>query len=319
MRACWAAACRQNDMNTNKTELIIVGSIGLDDIETPFETRKRLLGGSVSYACAAASYFLKTGMVGVVGDDFPEAYVALYKSLGIDLSGLQRAAGKTFVWSGVYDADMINRKTLSTGLNVFADFSPVLPETYREAPYILLANISPELQLHVLEQAVAPTFVVADTMNLWIDVAREPLMEVISRVNMLTLNDEEARMLAGEHNLRACAGKILEYGPQYVVIKKGEHGAILFSREGIFITPAYPVNQVCDPTGAGDAFAGGFMGSLAKGGVVSESAIRRALLYGSAVASFAVEQFSLDGLKDLTPDGIQQRLDELMGMMVVGE
>ena len=306
-------------MNTNNTELVIVGSIGLDDIETPFETRKKLLGGSVSYACAAASYFSKTGMVGVVGDDFPDEYLALYKSFGIDMSGLQKTAGKTFAWSGVYEADMINRRTLSTELNVFADFSPVLPESYRDAPCFLLANISPQLQLHVLDQAVAPKFVVADTMNLWIDIARDPLMEVISRVDMLTLNDEEARMLAGEHNLRACAGKILEYGPRYVVIKKGEHGAMLFSEEGIFITPAYPVNQVCDPTGAGDAFAGGFMGTLAKGGAISEAAIRRALLCGSAVASFAVEQFSLDALQALSSDGIQQRLDELAEMMAVGD
>lgn len=304
-------------MSDDGMKLVIVGSIGLDDIETPFESRKRLLGGSVSYACTAASFYLQTGMVGVVGDDFPEEYCAAYRDRGIDLTGLQKVSGKTFAWSGVYEDDMINRRTISTDLNVFADFSPELPEEYRDAPFILLANISPELQLHVLDQARNLQFVVADTMNLWIDIAREPLMKLISRVDMLTLNDEEARMLTGQYNLRKCAGMILDYGPRFVVIKKGEHGATLFSRDGIFITPAYPVNDVRDPTGAGDAFAGGFMGALAKGGAVSDSDIRRALLHGSTVASFAVEQFSLDSLKGLTTASIDTRLKELQSMMVV--
>ncbi len=250
---------RQND----SVQLVVVGSVGLDTVETPFERKENLLGGSVSYACSAASFFAGVGMVGVAGDDFPAEYTELYRNFGIDLAGLQKVKGKTFRWSGVYDGDMINRRTLSTELNVFAGFSPELPDSYREAPFILLGNISPALQLHVLSQARNPVFIAADTMDLWINTTRGQLMEVISRVNMLTLNDGEARLITGEQNLRKCATMILDWGPQYVVIKKGEHGAILMGRNGIFIVPAYPVEEVRDPTGAGDSFAGGFMGSFA--------------------------------------------------------
>jgi len=301
--------------NMSKVELVIVGSIWLDTIETKEDKREELLGGSVSYACAAASFFTPTGMVGIVGTDFPEAYMDCYLGFGIDLEGLVAEEGKTFRWSGVYEDDMINRRTLSTDLNVFADFAPELPEAYRDAPFILLGNISPELQLHVLSQARAPKFVIADTMDLWINIADEPLMELISKVDMLTLNDSEARLLTQEHNLKTCARKILDMGPEYVVIKKGEHGAMLVTRGGIFLVPAYPVDEVHDPTGAGDSFAGGFMGYLAKQGEVTDRVVREALLCGSVVASFGVEAFSLERLESLTMEDIDGRLAELKQMI----
>ena len=300
--------------NTRAVDLVVVGSIGIDTIETPFDRKADLLGGSVSFACAAASPFARVGMVGVVGDDFPEEHVALYRSFGIDLDGLQTLPGKTFRWSGVYDADMINRETISTELNVFESFSPDLPETYRDAPYILLGNISPELQLHVLSQVRSPRFVAADTMDLWINISRRALMDVIRKVDMLTLNDSEARLLTGEHNLKRCAGIIREWGPKYVVIKKGEHGAMLLSDEGIFIVPAFPVERVVDPTGAGDSFAGGCMGRLAALEVVDEKALRQSLLYGAVVASFGVQEFSLSALDGLSDDTIDTRISELREM-----
>jgi cytidine kinase len=301
----------------NDVQVVAVGSIGIDAIETPFTKRENLLGGSMSYACAASSFFARTGMVGIVGDDFAGEYTAAYESFGIDLTGLTRAPGSTFRWSGVYDADMINRRTLSTELNVFEAFSPELPGAYRDAPFLLLGNIAPSLQLRVLAQVRRPKFVVADTMDLWINIAREELMGVIGKVNMLTLNDGEARLLTGSHNLRQCARAIMAWGPQYVVIKKGEHGAMLFSEAGIFLVPAYPVEEVVDPTGAGDCFAGGFIGALASGGRATLARVRRALLHGSVVASFGVEAFSVDRLKTLTKCDLGRRLAELRRMMRV--
>ncbi|MCE9614162.1 MAG: bifunctional hydroxymethylpyrimidine kinase/phosphomethylpyrimidine kinase [Lentisphaerae bacterium] len=295
--------------------LVIVGSIGLDDIATPHARRESLLGGSVSYACAAASFFTRVGMVGIIGSDFPAKYLDLYRRLGIDLEGLQRVQGKTFRWAGEYDTDLINRHTLRTELNVFETFMPELPDRYRDTPFLLLGNISPELQLHVLAECRRPRFVVADTMDLWIKIARDALMRVIGRVDMLTLNDSEARLLTGIHNIRQAASCILGWGPQYVVIKKGEHGAMLVSRRGISLIPAYPLGAVQDPTGAGDTFAGAFLGVLAKGGVVHAGAVRAALLYGSVVASFGVEAFSLDRLAHLKRSEIARRLAELKKMI----
>lgn len=297
-----------------RVQVVMVGSIGIDTIETPFSRQADVLGGSLSHACSAASFFARVGMVGIVGKDFPERYLRLYRRFGIDLAGLKRVAGKTFRWSGAYEADMINRRTLRTELNVFADFSPELPPEYRNAPFLLLGNISPELQLHVLSQARKPKFVVADTMDLWINTARAPLMKLIQRVHLLTLNDGEARLLTGEYNLKACAAKIMGWGPRYVVIKKGEHGAMLFSQSGVFLVPAYPVDKVVDPTGAGDSFAGGFVGWLAREGTASSHAVREALLCGSVVASFGVEAFSVDGLRTLTRRRIARRLAELERM-----
>lgn len=298
-------------------QVVVVGSVGLDTIETKFERREELLGGSVSYACAGSVLFAPTGMVGVVGSDFPDACRTLYTKLGINLDGLAVVEGKTFRWSGVYDEDMINRTTLSTELNVFENFSPRLPENYRDAPYVLLGNISPDLQLNVLEQTREPRFVVADTMDLWINIAREDLMKVIGRVNMLTLNDSEIRLLTDEHNLRRCAEMVLDMGPEYVVVKKGEHGAMLMTREAMFLVPAYPVPSVVDPTGAGDSFAGGFIGRLASRGSAAVDEVKQALLMGSVVASFGVEAFSLDQLENLTDNDVDARLAELTAMMTI--
>ncbi len=287
--------------------LVIVGSIGLDTISTPVERREEVLGGSVSFACAAASFFSTTGMVGVVGDDFPPAYAALYERFGIDLAGLQRVPGKTFRWEGEYSTDMNDRRTLRTELNVFADFSPKLPEAYRTSPFLFLANISPELQSHVLGEMKAPKFVAADTMDLWINTARPALERVIRSVHLLTLNDSEARMFSGEHNLIKAAACVRAMGPTYVVIKKGEHGAMLFGPAGTFMVPAFPLEAVLDPTGAGDTFAGGMMGALAALGRTDEAAVRLAMVYGSVVASFGVERFSLERLADLTRADIESR------------
>jgi sugar/nucleoside kinase (ribokinase family) len=299
-------------------QLVVVGSIGLDTIETPHARKSEILGGSVSYACAGASFFATTGMVGVVGADFPEPCVDVYRQFGIDLKGLQKAPGKTFRWSGVYEQDMNNRRTLATDLNVLGTFMPELPDDYTRAPFLFLANISPELQLHVLSQVKSPKFVVADTMDLWINIARKPLMEVISAVDLLTLNESEARLLSGENNLIKAARMILGCGPKYVIIKKGEHGAMLFSKSGMFIVHAYPLEVVHDPTGAGDTFAGGFMGALSERGDVNEAAIRKAMSYGSVVASFGVEDFSLARLQNLSRSDIEQRHEAFRALTHLG-
>jgi len=296
-------------------ELVIVGSIGIDTIETPVEKRDSILGGSVSYACAAASFFTVPGMVGVVGRDFPDEYTALFHRFGIDLDGLQRVDGETFRWSGVYEEDMNSRRTLSTDLNVFADFSPELPDAYRSAEFVLLGNISPNLQLHVLDQVAEPRLVMADTMDLWINNTRDDLEKVIERVDILTLNDSEARLLTGTGNVVQAAERILAMGPGSVIIKKGEHGAILFTGDSIVITPAYPLANVVDPTGAGDSFAGAFMGSVARDGEVDGGVLRKAMLYGSTVASFGVQAFSLERFKSLSEDDVMHRGEELAGMV----
>lgn len=290
-------------------QLVVVGSIGIDTIETPDVRKPDILGGSVSYACAASSFFSPTGMVGVVGSDFPSEFMEVYRGFNIDLAGLQTKEGKTFRWSGVYEQDMNNRRTISTDLNVFASFMPELPAEYSQAPFLFLGNISPELQLHVLSQAKSARFVAADTMDLWINIARKPLMEVIAAIDLLTLNESEARLLTAESNLVKAASVILGWGPRFVIIKKGEHGAMLFSKSGIFVVPAYPLEVVRDPTGAGDTFAGGFMGALSQGGDVSEAAIRRSMAYGSVVASFGVEEFSLDRLRKLNRREIEHRFE----------
>lgn len=298
--------------------LVIVGSIGIDTIETPREKHVEILGGSVSYACAAASFFVKTGMVGVVGTDFPAEHRALWEKMGIDLAGLQTAAGKTFRWSGVYEANMDNRRTLLTELNVFENFSPELPESYRDAPYLFLGNIAPELQLHVLEQVHSPKFVLIDTMDLWINIAREKLVEVVSRCDMLTLNESEARLFTGAHSLMNAAEALLAMGPRFVLIKKGASGSMLFSKEGIFLLHAFPLADFKDPTGAGDTFAGGLMGALAESDKTDEKSIRRAMLYGSVTAAFGVEEFSLARLAALDRKQIDIRADLLKSMCRIG-
>jgi sugar/nucleoside kinase (ribokinase family) len=244
-----------------------------------------------------------------VGVDFTEPCVDVYRQFGIDLNGLQKSHGKTFRWSGIYEQDMNNRRTLATELNVLETFMPELPDEYARAPFLFLANIAPQLQLHVLSQVKSPRFVAADTMDLWINIALNPLREVISAVDLLTLNESEARLLSGENNLVKAARKILGWGPKYVIIKKGEHGAMMFSATGIFVVPAYPLEVVHDPTGAGDTFAGGLMGALSERGDVSEAALCKAMGYGSVVASFGVEQFSLERLQTLSRREINHRFD----------
>ncbi len=302
--------------DNDSVDLVVVGSVSLDTVETRAGRHEEILGGSATFACAAASLFGRCGMVGVVGDDFPEEATVRCEEFGIDLQGLQQVPGKTFRWGGVYDADMINRTTLFTDLGVFADFSPDLPESYRGVKHLLLGNIAPELQLHVLDQVDGKPFVATDTMDLWINIAREDLLKVLSRTDLLMLNDSEARALSGCHNLMECAVWLRDHGPAFVVIKKGEHGAMLFSESGIFLVPAYPVRDVTDPTGAGDTFAGSFMGLLAKGGN-TEDEMRRALMYASVVASFGVEGFSLDCFDALTLADVDSRMRELASMVRV--
>lgn len=299
-------------------DLVVVGSIGIDTIETPCEKQPDILGGSASYACAASSFFSRTGMVGVVGTDFPDEHRMVWGAMDIDLSGLQTVEGATFKWHGVYEANMDNRSTISTELGVFADFSPVLPESYRKAPYLFLGNIAPELQLHVLAQMEAPEFVLVDTMDLWINIARETLVDLVSKVTMLTLNESEARLLTGERTLLAAAKHLLKMGPKYVLIKKGESGSMLFAEENIFMLHAYPLESFKDPTGAGDTFAGGFIGKLAEFGELSPESIRQAMAYGSVVASFGVEEFSLGRLTGLAREDIENRYAEFVEMSRIG-
>jgi sugar/nucleoside kinase (ribokinase family) len=295
-------------------QLTIVGSIGIDTIETPQEKREDILGGSVSYACAAASFFTQSGMVGVVGTDFPQHFRDIWTRMNIDLSGLQTLEGQTFRWSGVYEENMDHRRTLSTELNVFEDFTPELPQPYRDAPYLFLGNIHPALQLHVLDQVDSPKFVLIDTMDLWINIAKESLSEVISRCDMLTLNESEAQLFTGEQQLLKAAKMLLELGPTYVLIKKGGNGSMLYSREGLFLLHAYPLDTLTDPTGAGDSFAGGLMGALAASGKTDLPSIREAMLYGSVVASYGVEAFSLDRFETLNRDQVEARVDAFKSM-----
>lgn len=301
-------------MQDNNIDLTIVGSIGIDTIETPTEKREEILGGSASFACAAASFFAQTGMVGVVGTDFPQEYRDAWTQMNIDLEGLQTVEGQTFRWSGVYEENMDNRRTLSTELNVFETFSPELPEKYREAPYLFLGNIHPALQLHVLEQVHNPRFILIDTMDLWINVDRPDLEKVISKSHMLTLNESEAELFTGQRSLVKAAHQLLELGPEYVLIKKGGNGSMLFSKEEIFLLHAFPLDSFKDPTGAGDTFAGGFMGALAAGGKTDFAAIRSALAYGTIVASFGVEEFSLERLIKLDRRHIDERLNTFKKM-----
>jgi sugar/nucleoside kinase (ribokinase family) len=291
--------------------VLIVGSTALDSIKTPKSENPKLLGGSASHAAVAASFFAPVKMVGVVGDDFPKKYVALYQKHGIDLEGLQREAGKTFHWAGEYEVNMNNRRTLTTELGVFEKFTPHLPQSYKKSQYVLLANIGPSLQHHVLDQMDKPKFVVADTMDLWLNIALDDLVRLIRRVDGFVLNDSEAHQLTQEDNVFAALKKIHRMGPQYVIIKKGSHGSILSGPKGCFICPAYPLHKVVDPTGAGDSFVGGMMGylSTAKGSI--EQNIRKAMVYGSVTASFCCEGFGLKKTTVATRGDIEKRVAEL--------
>jgi len=303
-------------MKRGKVNLVVVGSVALDAIETPMGKRVDVLGGAATYACASASFFTRAGMVGVVGTDFPERERNRLKAFDMDLEGLQKVSGATFRWSGVYEADFINRRTLDTQLGVFEKFNPELPKEYQKASHLLLANIHPELQLHVLKQATGATFVAIDTMDLWINIAKAALVKVIKKATLLTVNDGEARLLTGKHHLRDCAEALLGLGLKYVVIKKGEHGALLFSKKGIVIVPAYPVRAVVDPTGAGDSYAGGFMGYLAAKGSGKFEDLVDGLWYGSVIASYGVEAFGLEVLEGLTRKKVEKRYGDLRKMVL---
>jgi len=295
--------------------VLIVGSIALDTVKTPVEEHADLLGGSASYAALAASFFAPVKLVGIVGGDFPESEFDFWKSRGIDAGGVQRVDGKTFRWSGEYAWDMNTRETRSVALNVFEHFRPDLPENYRATDFALLANIAPALQSHVLDQMKRPRFVVADTMDLWIETTRADLDALLPRVDLLILNDSEARELTKETSLIKAGRKIRSVGPKYVAIKKGEHGALLFGEDQFFSCGAYPLEDIHDPTGAGDTFAGGMAGYLAlNAGVPDFARLRRAVIYGSVLASFNVEAFSLERLRRLTMEEIEARYELFRAM-----
>jgi sugar/nucleoside kinase (ribokinase family) len=290
--------------------ILCVGSVALDSVETPFGKAERVLGGSAVYFSAAATVFNPVQMVGVVGDDYPLDDLAFLKGRGADLSGIEQASGESFFWAGRYHYDLNTRDTLETKLGVFADFEPKIPEAFRDARFVFLGNIDPGLQHDVLDQVTAPDVVACDTMNFWIEGARDRLLDLLGRVRILLVNDEEVRQLAGEPNLLKAARWVQERGPEIVVVKKGEHGAILFADDWIFYVPGYPLEEVFDPTGAGDAFAGGFMGHLARANSMGADDLRRAMVYGSALGSFACERFSVERLKDLDGSQVHDRVEE---------
>jgi len=291
--------------------LLIVGSTALDSIKTPRAENLRLLGGSASHAAVAASFFGPVRLVGIVGGDFPARYLRLYRKHKIDLEGLQIAPGKTFHWSGEYEVNMNNRRTLATELGVFETFLPRLPESYRDSRFVLLANIAPSLQGHVLDQMRRPKFVMADTMDLWLNLALADLLKLLRRVDCFVLNESEARQLAQEDNLLQAAKKIHRLGPKHVIVKKGEHGAVLSSGGRLFLCPAFPLDRVADPTGAGDSFAGGMIGWLAAARGPAEAGLRRAMVYGSAVASFCCEGFGLTATARASRAAIEKRVKAL--------
>ena len=291
--------------------LLTVGTVAFDSIETPYGKAEKIVGGACTYASYAASYFIdRINLVSIVGDDFPKEEMERLGSKGVNLDGLEiKQNAKSFFWAGKYHQNMNKRDTLTTDLNVLDDFNPILPEHYKSSKYVMLGNITPELQLQVLDQLDGSQELIAmDTMNFWMDIAWDKLMQVIGKVDMLTINDEEARQMSGEYSLVKAANKIHELGPKYLVIKKGEHGALLFYNNDIFFAPALPLAEVFDPTGAGDTFAGGFIGYLAKTQDVSFDNMKRAVIHGSAMASFCVEQFGIERLKELSNEEVNERV-----------
>jgi len=294
--------------------LLVVGSVAIDTLETPRGRAPDALGGAATYFAVAASFFGPVQLVAVVGDDFPRAELDWFASRGIDLAGVEVRKGRSLRWTGRYHEDMNVRDTLSFEPNVFEHFSPELPAAYRDTPFVFLANIAPALQARVLDQVRAPKLVGADTMNLWIETTRADLDALLRRVPLLMINDEEAKLLSGETNMVRAARRILAMGPESVMIKRGEYGALYFSGESVFAVPAYPLEEVFDPTGAGDAFAGGVMGYLASSGDTSPAGVRRAIVYGSVLASFTVEAFSLERLRNLTREEIDRRYRQFISL-----
>jgi len=291
--------------------ILVIGSVAFDTIETPFGQIDEALGGSATYFSTSASYFTDVRLVAVVGTDFPEQHRALLTERGVDLQGLQTAPGATFRWKGRYGFDLNEAQTLDTQLNVFETFNPQLPETYRDSEFVFLANIDPELQLEVLKQVRNPQLIACDTMNFWISGKREALLNTLRHVQILVINEGEARQLSGESNLRKAARAILSMGPKTLVVKRGEYGVVMFTAHSIFVAPAYPLEDVFDPTGAGDTFAGGFVGYLASTRNLSDANMRQAVVFGSVMASFTVESFSLDRLKALDYKQIEDRFHEV--------
>lgn len=290
--------------------LLVVGSVAFDSVKTPFGVRDDILGGSATYFSTAASYFTDVNLVAVVGEDFPERHINFLKSRGINVEGLERQDGKTFRWKGEYGYQLNEAHTLETHLNVFETFRPALPTSYRDAEVVFLANIDPELQLEVLRQVNSPRLRACDTMNFWISGKRETLLKMLGEVDILIINDGEARQLAMEANLVKAAGIIRSYGPKHIIVKRGEYGAIMFNSKSIFAAPAYPLENVFDPTGAGDSFAGGFLGYLASTRNFSEASMRQAVVFGSVMASFVVEDFSLNRIRALDYEEILNRYRE---------
>jgi len=297
--------------------LLTVGTVAFDDIQTPYGHAENAIGGAATYISLAASYFIKENrLVSVIGDDFPQATLDLLKNRNINLDGLQIKKGeKSFFWAGRYHDNMNSRDTLDTQLNVLADFNPILPATYRDSQYLMLGNLTPAVQMQVIEQMDArPALIALDTMNFWMNIALDSLLEVLKKIDILLINDEEARQLSGEHSLVKAAKIIHTMGPRFLVIKKGEHGALLFEGDKLFFAPALPLQEVIDPTGAGDTFAGGFMGYLTKTKDLSFTNLKRAIIYGSAMASFCVEQFSILGLVDLSAAQINDRVQRFVDL-----
>ena len=295
-------------------KILVVGSIGLDSVETPFGKVTDAPGGSATYFSMAASFFTELNLVAIVGDDFPREQINYLKKRGIDTTGLTVTAGKTFRWAGKYEYDLNQAHTLDTQLNVFADFKPQLPPAYKNTPFVFLANIDPELQLDVLKQVAAPKLVACDTMNFWIDKKKDALKKIISLANILFINEAEIRHLTGQANLVKAAKEIFSWGTGTIVVKQGEYGALMFDKKFVFSAPAFPIEQVMDPTGAGDSFAGGFMGYLAKTGEITEKSLRQATIFGSVIASFNVEDFSFNRFKTLKTEEIQARFKEFKNL-----
>ncbi len=287
--------------------ILVVGSVAYDTVETPFGKADDALGGAAVFFSAAASFFTPVNLVGVVGEDFKMEHLDFLKTKGVDLTGLEVKPGKTFRWGGKYHEDLNSRDTNFTHLNVFEDFYPNIPDSYKNSDYIFLANIGPELQMEVLKQVSSPKLVALDTMNFWIEGSLAPLKEALKKVDILIVNDSETKQLANEVNLVKAAKSILTMGPEILIIKKGEHGALLVTKDAFFATPAFPLETIFDPTGAGDTFAGGFVGYLAKCKDLNLENLKRAVIYGSTLASFCVEKFSMDRLKELTQNEIDER------------
>ena len=291
----------------NQMSIVVVGTVAFDTVETPFGRGENVLGGSATYFSTSASFFSDVSLVEVLGEDFPEEHVSFLQGRNIDITGLQRIPGKTFHWSGRYGYDLNEAQTLDTQLNVLMDFQPELPESYRDAEYLFLANIDPDLQMKVLEQVRKPKLVACDTMNFWISSKPEALKKVLQKVDIVIINEGEARQFTGEANLVKAARQIIALGCKRLVVKRGEYGVLMFTADSVFAAPAYPLEEVFDPTGAGDTFAGGFMGYLANTGDLSEEGIRQAIIFGSVMASFNVEDFSLNRMKQLEYKEIQGR------------